>query len=151
MDDNDNCLYLSDNAFPVTFGNGPGILVATNDDPATVVVLSTRGVSDNKNNAISPAVQDNFAAHNCAISTTIADVLVTPQRSSTTQTAATPTSVNLMALLEQSLSCNNDVLLALVCAENKKSCAIAKGKYDALLGRLNLTLSNIDRHDNELM
>jgi hypothetical protein len=55
-----------------------------------------------------------------------------------------------MALFKQSLSRNNDVLLATVCMENKKSRAIPKSKYDVLLGRLNLALSNIDKYDNKL-
>jgi hypothetical protein len=133
-----------DNACPATFGNGPKILAATNNDPSMAAALSTPGVHEDKNDAISPAVQDDFAAHDRAISTAIANVLVTPQCSSTTPTAATLTSIHLMALLEQSLSRSNDMLLALVRMDNKKSCAIAKGNYDALLGRLNLSLSKID-------
>jgi hypothetical protein len=109
---------LLDDARPATFGNSPGILAATNNVPLMVEAHSACGVPNDKNNAISPVVQDDFAAHNCAMSTAIADILVTPRCSSTTPTAATPTSVNLMALLKQSLSCNNYVLLALVCTEN---------------------------------
>jgi hypothetical protein len=141
---------LLDDACPVTFGNGPGILAATNGDPMTAEAHLARSVLDNKNDAISPAVQANFAAHDHAMSTAIDDVLVTPQHSSTTPAAATLMSVALMALLEQSLLRNGDVLFASVRAENEKSRAIVKGEYDALLGCLNLALSNIDKHDNKI-
>jgi hypothetical protein len=70
MEDDNDCVYrlgnacppydnydaLLNNACPATFGKSSRILAATNNDPLTAAALSTHGVPNNKNDAISPVV-----------------------------------------------------------------------------------------------
>ncbi len=126
---------LLDGAMPPDVVAPPGALVV--DDPPAPSILPlgappaaaspdcAAAAVDDVDNTINPVVRTNFDTHNIAMSTAIAafaEVSVTPRCLTTPATmpavAAATTPMDFLALLDQSLARNNDILLANVHANN---------------------------------